>query len=50
MKYIEKDLMTKDKVNIKSYVILQTDLEVAKHSPTILYFHVSDFFKESTKR
>ncbi|KAG2201551.1 hypothetical protein INT47_007428 [Mucor saturninus] len=41
MKYIEKDLMTKDKVNIKSYVILQTDLEVAKKAPTILYFHAN---------
>lgn len=40
MQYIEKDLITKDNVNIKSYIILQTDLEVAKKAPTILYFHV----------
>jgi hypothetical protein len=41
MQYTEEDLLTKDNVNLKSYIILQTDPEQAKKSPTILYFHVS---------
>lgn len=41
MQYTEENLVTKDNVKLKSYIILQTDIEQAKKSPTILYFHVS---------
>lgn len=42
MQYTEQDLITKDKVLLKSYIILQQDTEMAKKTPTILYFHVSE--------
>lgn len=40
MEYTEEDLVTKDRVNLKSYIILQTDVGKARKAPTILYFHV----------
>ncbi|KAI8990216.1 Alpha/Beta hydrolase protein [Pilobolus umbonatus] len=41
MQYTEITLTTKDKVNLKSYVILQPNEEEAKKVPTILYFHAN---------
>jgi hypothetical protein len=41
LQYIEETLVTKDKVKLKSYIIIQRDENMARKSPTILYFHVS---------
>lgn len=40
MEYTEEDLVTKDHINLKSYIILQPDVGKARRAPTILYFHV----------
>ncbi|OBZ90188.1 Protein bem46 [Choanephora cucurbitarum] len=39
MQYTEENLLTRDGVKLKSYIIIQADKEQAKRSPTILYFH-----------
>ncbi|KAF1806670.1 Alpha/Beta hydrolase protein [Mucor lusitanicus] len=41
MQYTEENLKTKDGINLKSYIILQSSTEQAKRSPTILYFHAN---------
>jgi len=41
MQYKEITLTTKDKVNLKSYLIIQPNEEEAKKAPTILYFHAN---------
>ncbi|CEI88431.1 hypothetical protein RMCBS344292_02821 [Rhizopus microsporus] len=41
MGYTEVTLTTRDNIKLKSYIILQPDKEVAKRSPTILYFHAN---------
>ncbi|KAI8352879.1 Alpha/Beta hydrolase protein [Choanephora cucurbitarum] len=41
MQYTEENLLTRDGVKLKSYIIIQADKEQAKRSPTILYFHAN---------
>lgn len=50
MQYTEENLKTKDGINLKSYIILQSNTEQAKRSPTILYFHVNHAALEENKK
>lgn len=50
MKFTEITLETRDNVKLRSYIILQSDEQKAKKSPTILYFHVKKKSKICKKK